>query len=174
MKVIILLDQIQAGLGGKEKADTELGGKKLAMGAADTIDKTLKKKDSSIMATFFCGTEFYEANKDIVQGKITRMCQKMQPDVLLVGPTYDYSDFARMACEVGYAVESNSDIPVVAMVAQEKNADIISEYKDKLNIVKMPKKGGTGLSDSIDRGIELCAKKVKKEDTTEFVTKYCF
>lgn len=38
----------------------------------------------------------------------------------------------------------------------------------------MPKKGGTGLSDSIDRGIELCAKKVKKEDTTEFVTKYCF
>ncbi|HIY93703.1 GrdB-related putative oxidoreductase [Companilactobacillus sp. HBUAS56275] len=174
MKVIIFLDQIQSGLGGKEKADTELGGKKLAMGAADTIDKTLKKQDSSIMATFFCGTEYYEANKDIVQGKITRMCQKMQPDVVLVGPTYDYSAFAKMACEVGYAVESNSDIPVVAMVAQEKNADTIENYKDKLNIVKMPKKGGTGLSDSIDHGIELCSKKVKKEDITEFVNEYCF
>lgn len=29
MKVIIILDQIQAGLGGKERADTPLGGKKL-------------------------------------------------------------------------------------------------------------------------------------------------
>jgi len=35
MKVIVLLDQIQAGLGGKEQASTELGGKKLAMGAAE-------------------------------------------------------------------------------------------------------------------------------------------
>lgn len=43
MKVIVLLDQIQAGLGGKEKGDTPLGGKKLAMGAADTLDKALKK-----------------------------------------------------------------------------------------------------------------------------------
>jgi Glycine/sarcosine/betaine reductase selenoprotein B (GRDB). len=174
MKVIILLDQIQAGLGGKEKADTELGGKKLAMGAADTIDKTLKKQDSSVMATFFCGTEYYEANSEVVRGKITRMCQKMQPDVLLVGPTYDYADFAKMACEVGLAVQTDSDIPVVAMVAQEKNDDIIAQFKDQLNIVKMPKKGGTGLADSIDRGIELCNKKVQKEDLTEFVTKYCF
>lgn len=174
MKVIILLDQIQAGLGGKEKGDTELGGKKLAMGAADTIAKDLAKQDSSIMATFFCGTDYYEENAELVQGKITRMCQKMQPDVLLVGPTYDYADFAKMACEVGYAVQSNSDIPVVAMVAEEKNADTIAKFKDKLDIVKMPKKGGAGLADSIDRGIELCNKKVNKEDTNDFVIKYSF
>lgn len=174
MKVIILLDQIQSGLGGKEKADTALGGKKLAMGAADTIDKTLKKQDSSVMATFFCGTEYYEQNKEEVTGKIIRMCQKMQPDILLVGPTYDYADFARMACEIGYAVETNSDIPVVAMVAKEKNSDTVAQFKDKLNIIKMPKKGGTGLADSIDHGIELCNKKVKKEDTDDFVKQYCF
>jgi len=174
MKVIILLDQIQAGLGGKEKADTELGGKKLAMGAADTIDKTLKKQKSSIMATFFCGTDYYEENSDLVKGKVTRMCEKMQPDVLLVGPTYDYTNFAKMACEIGSAVQADSDIPVVAMVAQEKNDDIIEKYKGDLNIVKMPKKGGAGLADSIDYGIELCNEKVAKKDTTDFVNKYCF
>jgi glycine reductase len=79
-----------------------------------------------------------------------------------------------MACEVGAAVQKDSDIPVVAMVAQEKNADIINQFKDQLNIVKMPKKGGTGLQDSIDHGIELCNKKVKKEDINEFVSQYCY
>lgn len=31
MKTIIILDQIQAGLGGDERSDTPLGGKKIAM-----------------------------------------------------------------------------------------------------------------------------------------------
>lgn len=44
MKVIIILDQIQAGLGGKERADTPLGGKKIAMGSSDNIEKLLEKK----------------------------------------------------------------------------------------------------------------------------------
>ncbi|WP_125764207.1 GrdB-related putative oxidoreductase [Companilactobacillus hulinensis] len=174
MKIIVLLDQIQAGLGGKEKADTELGGKKLAMGAADTIDKTLKKKDSEVMATFFCGTEYFSENKDLVSGKITRMLQKMKPDVLLVGPTYDYHDFADMALEVGLAVQTNSDIPVVAMVASEKNEDLVPQFSDKLDIIHMPKKGGTGLSDSIDHALELCNKKVNNEDISELKSNYCF
>lgn len=174
MKVIVLLDQIQSGLGGKEKSDTELGGKKLAMGAADTIDKDLKKQDSLVMATFFCGTKYYEENSKIVQGKITRMCQKMKPDILLVGPTYDYADFAKMACEVGSAVQNNSDIPVVAMVAEEKNVNTLAKFKDQLDIIKMPKKGGTGLQDSIDHGIELCNRKVNKEDTSDFISEYCY
>ncbi len=41
MKAIIILDQIQAGLGGKERADTPLGGKKLAMGSAENVAHAL-------------------------------------------------------------------------------------------------------------------------------------
>ena len=35
MEILILLDQIQAGLGGTERGDLPLGGKKMAMGSAD-------------------------------------------------------------------------------------------------------------------------------------------
>ncbi|CAJ1229675.1 GrdB-related putative oxidoreductase [Lactiplantibacillus xiangfangensis] len=174
MKVIVLLDQIQAGLGGKEKADTELGGKKLAMGAADTLAKDLKQQKGDVMATFYCGTGYYADNRELVQGKVMRMCKKMAPDVLLVGPTYDYPEFAQMACEVGLAVQSGSDVPVVAMVAREKNADLLAEYQRQLDIVKMPKKGGTGLSDAIEHGLTLCAKKANKEDATDYISKYCY
>jgi len=174
MKIIVLLDQMQSGLGGDEKAETELGGKRLAMGAADTIDKALKKNDSSVMATFFCGTTYFEKNRDLVNGKITRMCQKMEPDVLLVGPTYDYSEFAQMACEVGLAVQSDSDIPVVAMIAQENNQKLIAKFKEKIAIIKMPKKGGTGLTTSIDHCIELCELQSRHTDITEYVAEYCY
>jgi len=174
MKVIVLLDQIQAGLGGKEKADTELGGKKLAMGAADTLAKDLAKRDGSLMATFYCGTAYYQANADLVQGKITRMCEKMQPDILLVGPTYDYPDFSRMACEVGLAVQTDSKLPVVAMVAPEKNTELLSEFSTQLDIIKMPKKGGAGLSASIDQALSLCQLKVDHADISDFVSQYCY
>jgi len=174
MKIIILLDQMQSGLGGDEQADTELGGKKLAMGVADTFDRILKKKDSEVMATFFCGTKYFFDNRDVVKGKITRMCQKMQPDVLVVGPTYDYDEFAWMACEIGSDVQKDSDIPVVAMVALENNSDVIDQFKRDLNIIKMPKKGGTGLTTSIDNCLELCELKTKRSQTSEFVTEHCY
>lgn len=49
MKAIIILDQIQAGLGGKERADTPLGGKKLAMGSAENVAHALSAVDGEIM-----------------------------------------------------------------------------------------------------------------------------
>lgn len=110
MKVIILLDQIQAGLGGKEKGDTPLGGKKLAMGAADTIDKALRKMDSEIIGTFYCGTDYYQENKTEVKRKVAKMCEKMQADVVIAGPTYDYPDFSTMACELAENIQENTEI----------------------------------------------------------------
>lgn len=174
MKVIVLLDQMQAGLGGKEKANTPLGGKKLAMGAADTFDKVLKQSHSEIIGTFYCGTDYYEANKDTVQNKVAKMCEKMQADVVIAGPTYDYPEFATMACELAVHVTAQTKIPVVASIAIEKNQDLIEAYKNQLTIIKMPKKGGTGLSDSIERTIELCEMKVAHKDITAFVKEYCY
>ncbi|CAI55998.1 hypothetical protein FC71_GL000317 [Latilactobacillus sakei subsp. carnosus DSM 15831] len=174
MKVIILLDQIQAGLGGKEKGDTPLGGKKLAMGAADTIDKALRKMDSEIIGTFYCGTDYYQENKIEVKRKVAKMCEKMQADVVIAGPTYDYPDFSTMACELAENIQENTVIPVVALTAIEKNEALIEQYEAALTIVKMPKKGGTGLSDSIDHALELCRLKVANEETSEFVTQYCY
>ena len=55
MKTIIILDQIQAGLGGDERSDTPLGGKKIAMGSADNVEKALEAVHGEIIGTFYCG-----------------------------------------------------------------------------------------------------------------------
>lgn len=79
-----------------------------------------------------------------------------------------------MACELALRVQQKTTIPVVPMVAIEKNQALIEQYRESLTIVKMPKKGGTGLSDAIDHMVELCQLKAKNQDITDFVKQYCY
>ena len=166
MKVIVILDQIQSGLGGKEHADTPLGGKKIAMGSAATIEKALAQSDSTIIGTFYCGTQYYQNNQALVQQKFAKMAEKMKADVVVLGPAYDYHDFAQMACEIGDYIQQNTSLPVLIMLAQEKNADLL--------IVKMPPKGGSGLAAAIDHLVAGCLQVVQKEDLTTFKSNYCY
>ncbi|WP_203662853.1 GrdB-related putative oxidoreductase [Lacticaseibacillus sp. 53-4] len=174
MKAIIILDQMQAGLGGKERADTPLGGQRVAMGSADTTEKALAKNDGELLGTFYCGTDYYAENRELVQRKFTKMAEKMGADVVVIGPTYDYPEFAQMACEVATTFQTQTKIPAIAAIAEEKNADLIAQYKDHLTIVRAPKKGGTGLSDAVDHLAEGAALLAKGEDLGAFKTSYCF
>lgn len=174
MKVIIILDQIQAGLGGKERADTPLGGKKVALGSAETTAKALAKVDGEVIGTFYCGTDYYREHPELVQEKFTKMAAKMAADVVIIGPTYDYPEFSQMACELTKAFQKDTKIPALQATALEKNAAIIEQYKDQLLIVKMPKKGGTGLSAAIDHLVEGCVLAANREDLTAFKNQYCY
>lgn len=174
MEAIIILDQIQSGLGGKERADTPLGGKKLAMGSAENVAHALKSVDGDVMGTFYCGDAYYQENPTLVQGKFARMAEKMAPDVVILGPTYDYPEFATMACEIGAYIQSNTALPVILAIAEEKNEELLATYQSQLTIVKMPKKGGTGLSDSLDHLAQGCAVLTNGGDLGTFKSDYCY
>lgn len=174
MKVIVILDQIQAGLGGKERADTPLGGQRIAMGAADTLEKNLKKVKGDIIGTFYCGTDYYRDNVDVVKRKFGKMAEKMGADVVVFGPTYDYPEFSAMACELALAIQTDTSIPVLVASAIEKNEALIPQFQDQLLIVKTPKKGGTGLQDSLDHLVEGCQVVTENGDVASFKANYCF
>ena len=174
MKIIIILDQIQAGLGGEEQSNTPLGGKKIAMGSADNVAKAVKTVNGEIIGTFYCGPQYYQQNKAVVQRKFSKMAEKMNADVVIVGPTFDYHNFAEMAVEIGNAITENTNIPLIGAVAKEKNQELIEEYKDKFPIVKMPKKGGAGLAESLDNLAKGCQLLVSKEDISKFKGSCCY
>lgn len=83
MKIIFLLDQIQAGLGGKEHGDQPLGGQKTAIGSVKMFEKLLKQKEIDVLATIYCGDDYYLQNPKESSLKIAAMAQKLGADAVL-------------------------------------------------------------------------------------------
>ena len=52
--------------------------------------------------------------------------------------------------------------------------NVIANYKDIVNIVEMPKKGGIGLSESLRHICKLAQKKAAKEDVAEYTKEICY
>lgn len=76
MKTIIILDQIQAGLGGDERSDTPLGGKKIAMGSADNVEKALEAVHGEIIGTFYCGPNIINKIKTLYRENFQKWLKK--------------------------------------------------------------------------------------------------
>lgn len=173
MKVVLLFDQTQAGLGGKENPMLPLGGKNMGIGAYNMLEPYLKKEDASVIATLYCGDGFYLENKEDVTKKIAGMIKKMSPDVVIAAPSYNYEDYAKMCAEVGIFIEEKVKIPVVTAMSAECD-DVISAYKDNITIVKMPKKGGTGLTNALENICNLAGLKARKENIEAFKESFCY
>lgn len=173
MKILMIFDQIQAGLGGKEKGDLALGGKKMPIGSANMFEKYLPDVSGQIIATLYCGDDHYLNNKEMVTKKLVAMTQKISPDVVICGPAFNYEKYGLLCAEVGHAIEKQIDIPVVAAMSVECS-EAISTHKDNLTIVKMPKKGGIGLTDSLKKILELAQLKVTKQSIESFTKENCY
>lgn len=78
-----------------------------------------------------------------------------------------------MAAEVAKVVEEKVQIPAVAAMSIECQ-EAITRFKDQVDIVKMPKKGGTGLTEAMNEMLTLCQLKAEKKDTTDYVKEHCY
>ena len=70
MRVLLLFDQIQAGYGGKERADTELGLEKGGIGSFSMFKDEFTKAGLSALATIYCGPDYFQEHKEEVIHKI--------------------------------------------------------------------------------------------------------
>ena len=54
MKVMMIFDQTQAGLGGKESPDLPMGGKPMAIGSCGMFQRFMDQNDGKVIATLWC------------------------------------------------------------------------------------------------------------------------
>ena len=79
-----------------------------------------------------------------------------------------------MAAKISANILEKTSIKSCAMMSKEVS-DVIAEYKDKTPIVVMPKKGGTGLNDSIANLCSLMQASVENSsDLQEIKAKVCY
>lgn len=147
MKVIMIYDQIQAGAGTKDDKLVPLAGKKAALGPAVMMEQFFKQVDGKVLACLYCGTGTFEANPEETSRKLCAMVKKMGADVVICGPCFNYPAYSKMAAKVAMDLHTN-DIPVLSAMSEEM-AETIETIKQDIPVVKMPKKGGTGLNEAL-------------------------
>lgn len=173
MKIIMLFDQIQSGLGTKDDTMVPLCGKKDPIGPAVMMEPFLKEVDGHVVACLCCGNGTYLADPDEVSRKLCAMVKKLNPDVVICGPAFNFFDYAAMSARVAYDINQTTGIKAFAAMSEE-NTDTIAEYKDKVAIAKTPKKGGLGLNDALKNMCRLAKALADGADTTELKKQICF
>ena len=96
MKVIMILDQVQSGYGTKNDKMIPLTGTKEIIGPGVIMKPYLKEIDGNIVATLYCGTGTYLENPEEVSRKLCGMVKRLNPDVVICGPSLSYADSASM------------------------------------------------------------------------------
>lgn len=149
MRVALIFDQGLAGAGGKSNPMAPLKAEKGGIGSYLMLKPHLDKVDTEVLATLYCGNEYYLAHKKEVILKMAAMVKKLNPDIVICGPCFNYLDYGQMSANVAKVIKEKTDIGAVAMMSIE-NSDTIEKFKNDIPIIKMPKKGGTGLNESLD------------------------
>ena len=173
MKIIMIYDQIQSGAGIKDDHDIPLGAKKEAVGPAVMMEPFLKKVDGKVVACLYCGDGTYLKNPDEVSRKLCAMVNKLKPDVVMCGPCFNYLNYGKMAARIAYDINQNTSSKAIAAMSDD-NKETINEYKDKLCIIKTPKKGGIGLNESLEGMCVLAKALYQEKEIEEIKEKFCF
>lgn len=172
VKVLLVLNHVQAGMGSDENADLPPAGKKSIIGPGKMMEPYFKEMDGEIVATLYCGDLYYQNNEEEVKKKFVAMAKKLSPDVVVCGPALHYPNFGVMAGGLAEEINNKSDIPAFAAMSLENPAT--EKYKDKVIVVKTPKKGGVGLNQSIENICKMAVKLAKKENVEDLKREVCF
>ncbi|HCM90543.1 MULTISPECIES: GrdB-related putative oxidoreductase [Vagococcus] len=164
-KIALILNHVQAGMGSDENAMLPPSGKKSALGPGEILKPMFQSLDVDLVATLFCGDQYYLSHAEEVEKKFIGFAQKFEIDAVLCGPAMQYPNFGEMAARLAKAFEA-SGISSVASMAIENPATEL--FKNEITIVKMPSKGGIGLQDSFKNMALVTSRKAHKEDITNY------
>ncbi|MEY8355497.1 GrdB-related putative oxidoreductase [Lachnospiraceae bacterium 54-53] len=173
MNIVMIYDQIQSGMGTKDDFMLPLGGKKEAVGPAVMMQPFLSRIGARVTACLYCGNGCFMENPETVCKKLSMMVQKLKPDAVICGPAFNYTEYARMCAAVAEQIQKDCTIPVFAAMSEE-NEETLQAYREKIAIVRMPKKGGAGLNDSLKNMCRLAEAVVKKEDVEKIRKEVCY
>ena len=173
MKIIMFFDQIQSGFGTKDDKMVPLSGSKDLLGPSIILSPLLKEVDGKIVACIYCGNGTYLENPDEISRKICEKIDKLNPDLVICGPAFDFKDYSQMCARICHDINTKTKVKSIAAMSKE-NEDVINEYKDKILIVETPKKGGVGLNECLKNIVKVAKAVYDSENLNSVKEQFCF
>lgn len=159
-KIMMVLNQVQAGMGSDENNMLAPTAKKGAIGPGSTLEPKFNENGATVAVTFVCGDKYFVENESEVTKKMIGLAKKMGIDAVLCGPAFHYPNAGEMFARAAL-ICNKYEIPALATMSVENEAT--EKYKNQVSILKMPKKGGIGLNDSFNNMAKYTAELAKNK-----------
>ena len=127
MRVVHYLNQFFGGLGGEERAGTQLEERKGAIGPGKLLEQLLGA-EAKVVTTLICGDNYAVEHQDTFVAMALEKVRDANADLLVAGPCFLAGRYGMAAGALCSAVRSELGIPVITGMARENpGADLYHE-----------------------------------------------
>jgi glycine reductase complex component B subunit gamma len=130
IRIVHIVNQFFAGLGGEEKADIPVGAIEGAAGAARGLQAQLHDQEQ-VIATIYFGDNYFHEHKDEAIAAILAQLEKRRPDVVVAGPAFNAGRYGLACAEICQTVAERLSLPCVTGMETENPG--VSVYRDYHN-----------------------------------------
>jgi glycine reductase complex component B subunit gamma len=151
MKIVHVVNQFFAGLGGEDKAGLPVAVIEGSAGAARALERAIAGQ-AEIACTIYVGDNYFHEHKDDALKAIFDAVRAAAPAVLVAGPAFNSGRYGMSCVEICNAVANTLDIPCV-MAMHEENPGV-GAYRELANarIYCLPTAEATaGMNDAMTR-----------------------
>ena len=129
-RIVQIVNQFFAGIGGEDKADMAVGVSEGAAGAARALQAQLAEQ-AQVVATIYFGDNYFHEHKDEAMAAILAAVAKSRPDAVVAGPAFNAGRYGLACVEICQAVSDRLGIRCVTGMEPENPA--VSVYRDYHN-----------------------------------------
>src|SRR5262245_27933453 len=130
IRIVHILNQFFAGIGGEDKADIPMAIADGAQGAARGLQAQLAER-AQVIATIYFGDNYFHEHKDEAIAAIVGELAKQRPDVVVVGPAFNAGRYGLACVEICQTVSERLGLRCVTGMDLENPG--VGVYRDYHN-----------------------------------------
>jgi betaine reductase len=164
IKIVHVVNQFFAGLGGEEKADLPVGVIEGCAGAARALAQKLGA-ESEIVCTIYVGDNYFHEHKEEALKAILEAVGAANPQALVAGPAFNSGRYGLACVEICDAVANGMEIPCLTAMHEENPG--VGAYREFVNprIYCLPTtEATTGMSDALTRLAGFAIRLARREE----------
>ena len=130
IRIVHILNQFFAGIGGEEKADIPVAVADGSVGAARGLQGQLADR-AQVIATIYFGDNYFHEHKDDAIAALLAELAKLHPDVVVAGPAFNAGRYGLACAEICQAVSEKLGLRCVTGMEPENPG--VGVYRDYHN-----------------------------------------